>query len=393
MNILSIASILPIPGIINANDFVFQTYTTYRQLFPKDRIVIIKPVKINLNPIQILRRNTDLSKLNKDFTRHFHNFRIEIIPFFSSWRFRNIHAILTYSIYYLNKKRIDTIIRNNNIDIIHAQYIIPDGLLASFISKKYYIPFLLTTHNERFYFEHTISKIIALNILNQSSLILPINYSNALYYISLGIKNIKPVPLGFKEIFLRDPKNKSDNRVSILTVAELIQLKNIDKVIYSIKQLIPKYSLLYTIIGKGPEKKNLLDLTVRLELSDYVHFIDYIPHEQIANEMYKHDIFIMPSYFETFGRVYFEAMAMGIPIICAKNSGIFGFFKNMEEGIAVNHESIDEITESLEYLISNPDKRMQMGLKGKKLVEQFTWENIARNIHKQYLKIANSEKC
>ena len=41
----------------------------------------------------------------------------------------------------------------------------------------------------------------------------------------------------------------------------------------------------------------------------------------------------MPSYVETFGRVYFEAMAMGIPIICAKNSGIYGYYKEMEEGV------------------------------------------------------------
>jgi len=115
-----------------------------------------------------------------------------------------------------------------------------------------------------------------------------------------------------------------------------------------------------------------------------VNFIDRVPHQKIAEEMYTHDIFIMPSYFETFGRVYFEAMAMGIPIICANNSGIFGIFKNREEGISVEHTRIEEIASELDFLISNEKERMSIGMKGKNLVENFTWENIARELHARY---------
>ena len=179
--------------------------------------------------------------------------------------------------------------------------------------------------------------------------------------------------------------------MSIITVAELIKLKNIDKVILAIKNLAEKYEISYTVVGKGPERENLEKLVDQYHLKNVVHFKGSIPHDEIAEEMYQHDIFIMPSYFETFGRVYFEAMAMGIPVICAKNSGIDGIFKDKEEGIAVNHNDIDEITSALEFLISHPEERLRIGKKGKDLVEHYTWENIARDLHSKYLKVVKKD--
>ncbi|MCK4747109.1 MAG: glycosyltransferase family 4 protein, partial [Bacteroidales bacterium] len=92
----------------------------------------------------------------------------------------------------------------------------------------------------------------------------------------------------------------------------------------------------------------------------------------------------MPSFFETFGRVYFESMAMGIPIICARDSGISGFFREREEGISVDHRSIDQITDELEYLITQPAERQRIGLKGQELVKRYTWEQVAVDLHGKY---------
>ncbi len=250
---------------------------------------------------------------------------------------------------------------------------------------------MITTHNELFYFKHFISNRIATRILRNASFVVPINYSNFNYFNSIGIKNTELVPLGFNKSFLRPQKEIKGGAVKILTVAELIKLKNIDKVILAVSKLVEKYEICYTVIGRGPEKEKLVKLADQLHLGQKVEFIDYIDHTKIADETYKYDIFIMPSYIETFGRVYFEAMAMGIPIICAKNSGIFGYFKENEEGISVNHNNIDEIADMIEFLIVNTEKRLLIGKNGQKLVESYTWEKIAAILHNKYLKMADSK--
>jgi len=392
MNILTISSILPIPGAIKGNDFVFQTYEHYKEFYKEDSVRIIKPIKIDFNLFTILRKNTRLDRLNGNLSRSIRGFQVEIFTYLSWWSFRNLHALLTCSIYFLNRKKNKLLFSGSGIDIIHAHYIYPDGILALFLSKKYKVPYVITTHNEKFYFDHIISRNVAKIIFKNAAKVFPINYFNFQYFKSIGIKNIELKPLGFNKSFIRKQKRISDDVINILTVCELIKLKNIDKVILAFSGLVKKYNIHYTIIGNGPEKESLITLTSSLGINESVSFVEHVAHNEIAYEMAKHDIFIMPSYFETFGRVYFEVMAMGIPIICAKNSGISGFFKEKEEGISVIHDDITNISEALEYLIINSEQRMSIGRNGKRLVEKYSWENIVQDLHNEYRNIVDTSK-
>lgn len=391
MKILSISGILPIPGLIRSNDFVFHTYQHYKELFRNDDVIIVRPTQYKTNIKQILTRSTELNRLNGQREFSFYGMKVLIFPFLSTRRVRNLHAFLSYSAFFFNKSKLDRIINENAIDVVHAQYIFPDGLLAMIIKKRYQIPYVITTHNELFYFRHVFSKLIATRIVKTASYVLPLNFSNFTYYKSIGLSNLELVPLGFNKKFLRPQKKTSDETVRILTVAELIKLKNIDKVLFALKQLDDKHPFKYTIIGRGPEKENLENLATKLQLGHKVEFIDHIDHEEIANKMYGFDIFIMPSYIETFGRVYFEAMALGMPIICARNSGIFGYFKENEEGISVNHKDIGEISDKLEMLIKYPEKRLKIGNNGQKLVAGYTWERIAEILHEKYTSLLNTK--
>jgi teichuronic acid biosynthesis glycosyltransferase TuaC len=384
MKILSISGILPIPGLITSNDFVVQTYKTYARLFPEDRITIIRPTQYKTNLRKIITRNTEFDKLNKKFEWNIDGLRVFILPFFSARRFRNIQGLITHSIYLLNRKKIEAILSVAEPDVIHAQYIFPDGLLAYWLHKKYGIPYVITTHNELFYFRHLVSRKFAMRILRSASAILPINFASYSFFRATGLSGSELLPLGFHHTFLRRQKEVVGEPVKIVTICELIRLKNIDKVILAVGNLENKVQFTYTIIGRGPEKQRLQALVAEKGLQDRIHFIEHIPHDQIADELYKYDIFIMPSYVETFGRVYFEAMAMGIPIICAKNSGIYGYFREGDEGFSVDHRNIEDISNLLRNLIAHPDERLRVGRQGQKMVENFTWDRIAGILHERY---------
>jgi glycosyltransferase involved in cell wall biosynthesis len=390
MNILSITGILPIPDVLKHNDFVFYTYKIYRDKYPADSVQIIRTTQYKTNIKKIVRSETDLDKLNKKYVWDIFGFKVTIFPFLSMRRLRNTNAFASFSAYYLNRKRLDRIVADFKPDIVHAQYIFPDGCMAYLLKKRYNIPYILTTHGELFFFKHYLARKIGLKVLKQASYVIPINYSSYLYFIKAGVKPIKYLPLGFSSSFLHEQKPAAEGTVHIVTVADLIQLKNIDKVIRALKKIPPEKPFTYTIIGKGPEKNRLTELVQKLCLTEKVTFIDFIPHDQIALELYKYDIFIMPSYLETFGRVYFEAMAMGIPVICAKNTGIYGFFKEGVQGLSVDHRDMDDIAAKLEFLISNPVERAAIGKAGKQLVENYTWENIIEEIHNIYTNVVDS---
>lgn len=120
--------------------------------------------------------------------------------------------------------------------------------------------------------------------------------------------------------------------IKVLTCANLIKRKNIDKIILAIKDL-EGFEL--NIIGDGKELSNLKNLTSRVGLLSHQHKINFLgrlAHEKALEKMQASDIFILPSINETFGMVYLEAMAADCITICTKNDGIDGIIKDNENG-------------------------------------------------------------
>jgi glycosyltransferase involved in cell wall biosynthesis len=379
MNILSITTILPIPEIVQTNDFLIPLYTAYRNKYPKDNVTFIKPTSFK-----------PFSKLNKQLnglrSYELHGFNVTLLPYFSTWRYANIHSMIaSYTSFYFNRRRILRYLKDHAIDVIHAENIIPDGYLAYIISKKCNIPYVITSHNELRYFNSVLSKKMALKVLNNAFFVTPLNYTAMEIYKKYKVDNTLIVPHGIEESFLQTiPKFNNTGEIRILSIGALIALKNLDKVLYALANLKNKYAFRYTIVGSGPEKNALVSLTRKLNLTQRVDFLEIVPYRNIPAEMGKNDIFILPSYFESFGRVFFEAMAVGLPIICAKNTGVHGYFIEGEAGFSVIHYDVADIENKLSLLLSNAELRKEMGQKAKKLMYNYTWDKIVVTFHDLY---------
>ena len=98
----------------------------------------------------------------------------------------------------------------------------------------------------------------------------------------------------------------------------------------------------------------------------------------------KSDIFIMPSYNETFGLVYLEAMSQGLPIIYTKREGIDGYFKEETVGYSVNPKDINDIAGKIEMIIHNYNR---ISKNCYNLVDNFSWDKISKIYHDTYTSI------
>lgn len=394
INILSISGILPVPGYISSNDFVFEFYENYLLEFRQDNICFILPLKHSNKYLKKISQDSFDEKPLRNLKKYqYKRFEIHILRYLSSWRRCNLHSLLSMTLYFFNLKFIHKLIKQNEIDVVHAQYIFPDGMLAYFIWKKFKIPYIIASHNELRYFEHFISSKLAGMILRNACCITPVNFSNYKTLLQNNLKNVQHIPLGFQEEFLNYSRKDDHEEVRIITIAGLIKLKNIDKVILALNMLKERYHFRYSIVGDGPEKENLENLIHQHHLHEEIQLIGKIPHDKVAEILSEHDIFIMPSYFETFGRVYFEAMALKLPVICAKNSGIYGLFEEMKQGISVDHTDINDIADKLEILISDKSLRERIGKNGYQLVKNYTWKNISIRYNQIYHESINHPCC
>lgn len=99
------------------------------------------------------------------------------------------------------------------------------------------------------------------------------------------------------------------------------------------------------------------------------------------------DIFIFPTYHETFGLVLLEAMEFGLPCISTPEGGIPSLITS-ENGLLVKQKDSHELAEAIKILISNPEKRITMGENGRNtFLKKYTIKTFEMNFINIFNKI------
>lgn len=129
----------------------------------------------------------------------------------------------------------------------------------------------------------------------------------------------------------------------ILTCANLIKRKNIDKLILAMDLVAGNLQ----VIGDGVELNRLK----RLSKGKKIEFSGRLSQIEVFEKMKKSDIFILPSIDETFGMVYLEAMACGCIVVCTKNDGIDGIIIDGFNGF-LTEPSAQEIAKTINKIKS-----------------------------------------
>jgi len=291
---------------------------------------------------------------------------------------------------------VEQIYENFQFDLIHAHTALPDGYAATLLKEKYKKPLVLTLRssdlNVAIFKSEKIFEIIQ-RVVNQSNIVLaPSPYLQKKAQEYLKTKSIIiPNGIDLNDIF-KDKSNlleKYKDKRIILSASRLIKTKGLDLNIKAIAKLKEKYpNLLYLIIGEGLERKNLENLADALKIKENVEFLGLQPHEKTMEYISICDIFSLPSWRETFGLVYLEAMVQGKPIIGCQGQGVDGIVKEKKTGLLVKPKDIESLVQAIDFLLSNPKKGKEIGERAKKLVlENYTWEKIGKQLVHLYKKL------
>ncbi len=97
-------------------------------------------------------------------------------------------------------------------------------------------------------------------------------------------------------------------------------------------------------------------------------------------------IFAMPSRSDTFGIVYLEAWAYGVPVIGAYAGGVPDVIAHAEDGLLVPFGDVRGLATSIERLLDDPLLRERLGSRGKaKTMQRWTWDALYPDIRALYV--------
>lgn len=181
---------------------------------------------------------------------------------------------------------------------------------------------------------------------------------------------------------------KSKEKSDIIYAGRLMKHKNIDVLIKSVhlaKKEFPDVKAI--IIGNGPEKAKLKDLTKRLWLEKNIKFMDFMLKEQVYSFMKSSKLFVLPSVLEGFGIIVIEANACGLPVITVKHkrNASADLIKDYDNGFVCKLSEAN-IAEKILMLLKNSKLRKNMSKKSIKNARNYDIQDTVtklENIYKQ----------
>ena len=243
-------------------------------------------------------------------------------------------------------KKIYKIIKSNHgsIDIVHYHFGRVMWYVGLKAKQRFGLKYIVTEHESTIYKNQISDKDrrSLKEFYHEAEVRIAVSESFKIRLEEIYNEKFDYVPNVIDSCVICDCKKVPHDGYTFITVGNLIEGKGMDVTIKAFATLRKNNkNVKLIIIGDGPEKDHLTKLVKVCEVEDAVFFKGRLTREQIKNEFSSSDCFILLSRSETFGVVYIEAMAAGLPVIATKCGGP-ECFVNDTNGTLIDVDDIDQ---------------------------------------------------
>ncbi|TSC92365.1 MAG: group 1 glycosyl transferase [Candidatus Berkelbacteria bacterium Licking1014_85] len=182
---------------------------------------------------------------------------------------------------------------------------------------------------------------------------------------------------GVRNISENTSHYSNQEKITIGSLGSLNYVKNYKKLIDIVKNINTEIPFQIKIYGSGPEKDELNEKIIQLNLSDKIQIHD--PVQSPYPVLKTFDIFVSTATTESFGLAILEAMSVGLPVIAYNGGALSEIIENEKDGILVENNRIDLFCEKLKELIEYSQKRRILGERAYIKAKQFSIEKFIQN--------------
>lgn len=291
-------------------------------------------------------------------------------------------------------------------EVIHSQCEFFSYQFASYISRKSGAPIVHTYHT--LYEQYVtyifpsqrigaffVGKLSKYRLRKAEAVVAPTQKVEAVLK-NYGVRNpIHVVPSGIalerhKERITEEERRGKRSALGIpedhtvlLNLGRLGTEKNLSELIEMFSIALsqnPKLTML--IVGDGPARKELEELSEKLTVADHVIFTGMVDPSEVHKYYQVGDIFVSASTSETQGLTYVEAAANGLPLLCRRDPCLDGVLVEGKNGY--EYEAEQEFCELLDTILSSPDWCHTARVQSKEIADTFDKSSFAEKIEAIY---------
>ncbi len=342
---------------------------------------------INLikNLAMIDQKNQYVIFVNKKKRRLFnvdqHNFKfIEFSPKLSIPYYRVIWEQIFLPIILKNEK-IAILFSTGNINILFSPC---KTVIAIQVIQPFAVPEMFPSKIKL----HYLRNMIRLSSRVADKIITVSNTTKTELIKHLNIPSSKIIPIYHATEACPDPPPKNEikrkfgiKKEYILSVSSVYKFKNYVNLIKAFKILRDKYNKDYqlVIVGKFIERDYHLQMLKTIDelcLKRDVFLMDGVAYSETYLLYSGAELYVFPSFSETFGLTQLEAMACGVPVVTS-NTSVMPEISG-DAAIYFNPSNPEDIADKMNQVLSNEFLKNKLINNGFKRIKQFLWEKSAR---------------
>lgn len=130
-----------------------------------------------------------------------------------------------------------------------------------------------------------------------------------------------------------------------------------------------------TLVGGGPDREALATQAAAADMADIVRFTGPLTHPQVQEVLEQSDLLVAPSVPTADGRreglpvVLLEAMAVGVPVVASRLSGIPEAVIDQQTGLLVDPGDVSGLADAIEQVANDPGRAMDLAARATVLVQ------------------------
>ncbi len=282
------------------------------------------------------------------------------------------------------------LIRRFRPDIIHAHWLIPQGLIAALLSllDNRTPPFLVTSHGADLFALHAFPfQILKRFVVRRAAALTVVSQAMSKELLRLGVdeKKIQVQPMGvdLHKRFIPDPLAFRSND-EILFVGRLVEKKGLTYLLDAMPEILSAHPSTYlNIAGFGPEETTLKNQVQKLNLQDKVCFLGAVGQAQLPALYRRAAVLVAPFVpaqsgdVEGLGLVVVEALGCCCPVVVGDVPAVHDLLSPDSGWVVAARDKKQLASAVLSVLNNHQLAKVKTEQIRKQISEKFSWHNVS----------------